>query len=126
MSTANAEELPVMFEEEAGEIMLGSVQALISVLALLVGIGNVIWTWISKSQSAAADRVKKIEEEQDALDIRLIKLEAEFQHLPTKEDVSALRLQIETLSGMLKQQASEIGSVSRTVRRIDDYLREKA
>ena len=85
-----------------------------------------LWTWHAKSQSAAADKVKKIEDDQDAIAIRVLRLETDFKHLPSKEDLSKLSLQVERVFGMVSKQESEVTAVARTVNRIDDYLREKA
>jgi len=95
-------------------------------LALLLSAANMLWTWHAKSQSAAADKVKKIEDDQDALANRVLKLETDFKHLPSKEDLSKLSLQVERVFGMVSKQESEITAVARTVNRIDDYLRERA
>ncbi|NML88363.1 DUF2730 family protein [Sphingobium sp. TB-6] len=97
-----------------------------AILALMLSAANMLWTWHAKSQSAAADRVKKVEEGQGELENRVLKLEADFRHLPTKEDLSAVSLQVERVLGKVSKQESEITSVARTVNRIDDYLREKA
>jgi len=95
-------------------------------LALLLSAANMLWTWHAKSQSAAADKVKKIEDDQDAIAIRVLRLETDFKHLPSKEDLSKLSLQVERVFGMVSKQESEVTAVARTVNRIDDYLREKA
>jgi len=95
-------------------------------LALLLSAANMLWTWHAKSQSAAADKVKKIEDDQDGLAIRVLRLETDFKHLPSKEDLSKLSLQVERVFGMVSKQESEVTAVARTVNRIDDYLREKA
>ncbi|WP_169800559.1 DUF2730 family protein [Sphingobium cloacae] len=97
-----------------------------AMIALLASIANILWTWHTKSQSAATDRVQKIEDNLDRLEARQLSLEGEFKHLPTKEDVGALRIQLETVLGMIGRQESEITSMGRVVNRIDDYLREKA
>lgn len=95
-------------------------------MALLLSAANMLWTWHAKSQSAAADKVKKIEDDQDAIAIRVLRLETDFKHLPSKEDLSKLSLQVERVFGMVSKQESEVTAVARTVNRIDDYLREKA
>ncbi|KAK0341074.1 hypothetical protein LTR94_027910, partial [Friedmanniomyces endolithicus] len=58
-----------------------------------------LWSWHTKSQSAAADRVKKLEDRLDHVEDRQILLEGEFKHLPTKDDISALRLQLADVLG---------------------------
>lgn len=110
--------------DQTGEFV--SSGALPAILALILSAANMLWTWHAKNQSAAADKVKKIEDDQDALANRVLKLETDFKHLPSKEDLSKLSLQVERVFGMVSKQESEITAVARTVNRIDDYLREKA
>lgn len=112
--------------DEAGEIVSNGAGSFLSFVAVLVSIANMLWSWHTKSQSAAADRVKKLEDRIDLVEDRQIALEGEFKHLPTKDDIHVLRVQLADLLGKINRQESEIGNVVRTVNRIDDYLREKA
>jgi hypothetical protein len=68
---------------------------------------------------------------------RLLGIEGEMKHLPAGKDVADLKLAISELSGtvgrleeQLKGTAArldeQVGSIGRTVHRIDDYLREKS
>lgn len=72
----------------------------------------------------------------DAHEKRLIAMEGEFKHLPGRQDVSDLKLAISELSGTvgrLEEQLKgsvgrldeQVGSIGRTVHRIDDWLREE-
>ncbi len=113
--------------EETGNIfMLTTVQGIIGIVALLIAVANTLWTWVSKGQSATSDRVKKVEEDTDKLEKRVQQLEGDFRHLPTKEDISGLRIQLENMLGKINKIDAELVSNKRTVDRIDDYLREKA
>lgn len=112
--------------EDTGEIVSSGAGSFLSFVAVLVSIANMLWSWHTKSQSAAADRVKKLEDRIDLVEDRQIALEGEFKHLPTKDDIHVLRVQLADLLGKINRQESEISSVARTVNRIDDYLREKA
>lgn len=95
-------------------------------LALLVSLINIAWAWWSRGQTAAADRVKKIEDRLDVLEDRQLRVEGELKHLPTKDDIGGLSLKIENLLGKFGRLESETSKIDRTVNRIDDYLREKA
>lgn len=106
--------------------MLGELSGLIALLAFIVSVSNTVWTWISKGQTATADRVKKTEEDIDKVEARVLQLEGDYKHLPTKEDVNGLKLQLTEVSGQLRSTDNELKSVGRTVGRIDNYLREKA
>jgi hypothetical protein len=106
--------------------MFDPLQSLFSLIAVAASIANIVWTWISKGHAASAEKAKSIEENVDRLEMRVLQLEGEFKHLPSKHDISELRLQLENVLGKISRQESEISNVNRTVIRIDDYLREKA
>jgi predicted nucleic acid-binding Zn-ribbon protein len=72
----------------------------------------------------------------DSHEKRLLAMEGEFKHLPAREDVSDLKLAISELSGTVGRLEAQVkgsvdrldeqvGSIGRTVHRIDDYLRER-
>jgi hypothetical protein len=112
--------------EDTGEIVSSGAGSFLSFVAVLVSIANMLWSWHTKSQSAAADRVKKLEDRLDHVEDRQISLEGEFKHLPTKDDISALRIQLADVLGKVNVQENSLTAIARTVNRIDDFLREKA
>ena len=67
-----------------------------------------------------AVKVKLIEH-----DRRIQAAEGELKHLPDKDTVNDLRLTLAQLQGTVSALSESMGSVSRTVHRIDDWLREK-
>lgn len=99
---------------------------LFGMLSLFISTVNLFWTWFQKGQTAAADRVKKTEDDILLLKTRVQQLEGDFKHLPTKDDISGLRLQLTDVMGQVRATQDQMGQVNRTVGRIDDYLREKA
>lgn len=110
--------------EEAGEVVSNGA-GLLGLLGMLVSIANIVWTWHTRSQSAAADRVAKIETRLDLVEDKQITVEEQMKHLPTKEDLHAVKYQLADVLGLIGKQGSEIASVARVVDRIDTYLREK-
>jgi phage shock protein A len=58
-------------------------------------------------------------------DRRIQAVEAELKHLPDKDTVNELKLSLAELKGTVSTLSESMGSVSRTVHRIDDWLREK-
>lgn len=95
----------------------------LAAFALLLGIANTISIWLRNN---ARELAKKLDEIRDSLkghDRRIQTVESEQRHLPSKEDLHELNVAITSLAGDLKTQSTELESVSRTVRRIDDHLR---
>ena len=56
---------------------------------------------------------------------RIQAVETELKHLPDKDTVNELKLSLVELKGTVSTLSESMGSVSRTVHRIDDWLREK-
>ena len=96
-------------------------------IALLLGIANIFWSWHTRSQSASEARVKRLEDRLDLVEDRQITVEEQMKHLPTKDDLHAVKVGLADVLGLIGRQGSEITSMARAVNRIDDYLlREKA
>lgn len=55
-------------------------------------------------------------------DRRIQALEGDFRHLPSKEDIHALTLAVETVKGELGKMEATYAGVSRSVIRIEQYL----
>lgn len=107
-------------------VIFGAMPMLLAVLNLLLAGANMVWTWIQKNQTAAADQVKKLENDLILLTARVQQLEGDYKHLPTKDDINGLRVQLEGVAAQQRAAQNEMTNVNRVVNRIDDYLREKA
>ncbi len=101
---------------------LNLVMAIVAVISLVFSVANIVWTWWSKNNDASDKKVEEIETRVDDLKERIGKVEAELTHLPKKDDITALRLQVSEIVGTQKASEVELGSVARTVRRIEDHL----
>lgn len=91
-------------------------------LALIVAIANTVWVWLTKSGQDLQDKLEKLEDDLDETCSRVQSIEGELKHLPSKDSVNALLVQLERVNGTLSTQKSELDSVGRTVRRIEDAL----
>lgn len=90
-------------------------------IAFAISTANIILVWIAKPWETAKKNHEGLRDEvREALkahDRRLQKVEGELSHLPTKDDLHSLSLKVEAIH-------TELETVTRTTRRIDDYLRE--
>lgn len=71
------------------------------------------------------ERLAKAEKTLVDHDRRVQRIEDALQHLPSKDSVHELKLAIVEMAGKMSTQGETLGSVSRTVHRIDDYLRQE-
>lgn len=94
----------------------------LTALSLLLSIANTVWAWMSKGGAALAAKQHAQDKALDEHDRRILSIEAELKHLPSKEDVNGLRLQLSDVNGKLNTVESELNSVTRTMRRIEDHL----
>lgn len=95
----------------------------LAAFALLLGIANTISIWLRNNARELAKKLDQIGDSLKGHDRRIQTVENEQRHMPTKEDMHELTVSITALAGELKTQSTELDSVARTVRRIDDYLR---
>lgn len=102
-------------------------------LALMITIANTIWVWVKTSGGELATRLKdlratfegafkEVDTDLEDHDRRIGAIEVEMRHLPSKDQVSDLKNQLTEMNGKLATFDSELGSVARTVRRIEDHL----
>lgn len=119
--------------------MLGNLATLnqgLSLVALLIGIANALWLWISRPardtnkridetndevkalETALQDRVDRHREDLKEHDRRIQRLEDQLAHLPTKEDLHKVANQLTAVK-------TELDTIAGVVRRIDDFLRSR-
>ncbi len=115
--------------------MIDALKDYLNIVALLVGLGNALWIWLSRPardmgtridktdkeveavKKAADDRADRHREELKLHDRRIQRVEDDLRHLPTKDDLAELG---HSLTGV----KTELDIVARTVTRIDDFLRK--
>lgn len=69
-------------------------------------------------------KIDALDKAVDDHDRRIQALEGEMKHLPDQQSVVDLKLALSDLRGTVNTLAESVGSVGRTVHRIDDYLRQ--
>lgn len=115
---------------------MGDLKEGLGLVALLMGIANALWLWISRPardtnkriddtigkvddlEEAFQDRVDRHREDLKEHDRRIQRLEDQLAHLPTKEDLHKVANQLTAVK-------TELDSIASAVRRIDDFLRNR-
>ncbi len=103
---------------------LGLALAIIAILGHAKGYFSSGEKKISETLDTANKRLDVAETKIASHDLRLQSAEDELKHLPDKDTVNELKLSLVELQGTVKALTESVGSVSRTVHRIDDWLRE--
>ena len=96
--------------------------AVLSVIAIL---GH-MKTFFGSGEAANSKKLESHERKLTDLDRRTQAVENELKHLPSKDMVNDIRLAVADMRGTVGTLTETLASVSRTVHRIDDYLREEA
>ncbi|MBP1852699.1 DUF2730 family protein [Rhizobium halophytocola] len=86
---------------------------------------KVIMAKLNELETALAAKVEQHERTLVDHDRRIQTSENELKHMPNKDQVTDLKLALSDLRGNVGTLTETLGSVSRTVHRIDDWLREK-
>lgn len=116
--------------------MIENLKDWLNVIALLIGIGNALWIWLSRPARDTNKRIDQTDEDVKALsrevndradrhreelkahDRRIQRVEDNLPHLPTREDINKL-------SHALASMKAELDIVARITNRIDEHLRNR-
>jgi hypothetical protein len=96
----------------------------VSLILSIVTLAGMLKTWLSSGEKEIDERLGVAEKTLINHDRRVQTVESELKHLPDKDMVMDLKLAMAELKGTVSTLGETVGSVSRTVHRIDDYLRE--
>lgn len=91
------------------------IQPWLGVAALLISIGTSVTMFFTATAKATAIKVAGHEE-------RLLKLENELPHLPSKENVHKQQIDITEMKGEIGVIKKSIEATERTTRRVEDFL----
>ncbi|WP_339745613.1 DUF2730 family protein [uncultured Maricaulis sp.] len=92
------------------------------VVATLLSIGSIVYTWLSATGQANKAKIRVHGEALIDHDRRIQAIEGELKHLPSKEDVAEVKLALSELGGRLGRIEESGQGTSRAVRRIEEYL----
>lgn len=90
-------------------------------LAIIALLGHAK-TFFGSDAKENAEDIRSVKAGVDDHALRLQALEAEMRHLPAKDDVTELKIAMAEIKGSVAVFNEGMGSLSRTVRRIEDFL----
>lgn len=114
---------------------LGVFSQWVAIIALLLGIGNVLWAWLSMPNRDTNKRIDEVDadliklntkteadvavltEGMKSHDRRIQRVEDDMRHLPTKDDLQAVSHKVTGIK-------TELDMAVKTLGRIDDFLRK--
>ena len=95
---------------------------LISALSLLWSMGLTLWARYVATQSVTKEEIKQLKEENNALEVRLARVETRLEQVPGAEAVHKIEVAVSALEGDLKKISATVEPIARSTRRIEDYL----
>jgi hypothetical protein len=88
--------------------------------ALVIGVG--LYSWIMSQGKATAGEIKTLKDDFNGLRMQVNTLEAQMEHVPSKESVHRLEIAITELAGDMKSLAEVIKGAAHAARRVEEYL----
>lgn len=96
--------------------------AILTAAALLISIANTVWMWLSKPSAEAKATQDRHQAKLVDHDRRIQTVEGELKHVPTRDDVHKLTVEVTRLSSELAGVGHNLGAVDRSVERIERHL----
>ncbi len=95
------------------------------VINILISLGAVFYVWLTARSRGNEKGLKALTETVTDLDRRVVKIEGELEHLPTKEGQHRLELAMSELAGDMKQMAEALTGTKNTVARMEIVLMDR-
>ena len=100
----------------------------LGLIALVVSLGGTAYAWLTAGSKTTAKDLsafkKEVGEKLDDHGSRIQAVESDIRHMPDKDAVTDLKLALSELRGAVGILGETVGSVQRTVLRIDDFLKQ--
>ncbi|QPT09861.1 DUF2730 family protein [Sphingomonas paucimobilis] len=105
---------------------------LVAIASALLGIANLIWMWLAQMRQPGEKAIQELQKlcqgldsEGEAVARRVDRIESEMRHVPTKDDLHEVKNSITAMIGQMKVVETEVAAATRTMRRIEDHMREE-
>ncbi len=100
---------------------------IVGVIGGVLSILNLLWIWHGSAQLPTKAGLNELDGKVDAHALRLQAIENEMRHLPSKDDLHAVKNAVTEMLGQMRVVEAELNASSRTLRRLEDHMRgEKA
>lgn len=101
------------------------IQEWVGVIAAMLSLGAMFYTWLTSRAAKNSERLDKVEAKLSAQHDLVLKIENELEHLPDKDAVNELNLEITRLVGAVSTLNEKVMGMDRAVSRMDKYLRSQ-
>lgn len=94
----------------------------LGLVALAVSLGGTLYAWFTSRSKVNAEHLKVVDTTLAEHGKAIQAIEGELKHMPAKDDVTELKISMAEIKGSVAVFNEGMGSLSRTVRRIEEYL----
>ena len=102
--------------------MVNELKEWLGLAALAISVGGFIYAWITSRSKVNEEHLKSVDTTLANHALRIQAIEGELKHLPAKDDVTDLKLALAELGGTVGRLDESLNGISRTVRRVEDFL----
>ncbi len=96
----------------------------VAFVSIVLSVVTAFWTLVTKSTKPFDDKLADHNKDLKNHDRRIQSVEERMQYLPSKDEVHKMQLAMTEMKGSLSGVSKSLEVTERTVRRIDEYLRE--
>lgn len=90
--------------------------------ALIVSLCTTVYAWMTSRAKANSEHLKTVDAKLTDHGSQIQWIQAELKHMPSKDDVTELKLAVSEVRGTVGRLDESVSGVSRTMRRVEGYL----
>jgi len=104
---------------------VGELKDWAGVLAFLVSIGTMLFAFVTSKSRANEKTLENVNDRLDRHSNRIQTIENELKHMPAKDDVMQLKLDLSELKGTVGKLGEGMSGMSKTITRVEEFLLNK-
>ena len=105
--------------------MAEEIKAWLSLISLAVALAGILYTWITARAKNNSSEITGIKDAQKHHDRRIQAIESELLHLPAKDDVHKMNIEIAQMQGAIATISAQVASMNLGMGRLEQFLLQK-
>lgn len=100
----------------------GFLKEWLGAISLVIALGGTVYAWLTSKSKVNEEHLKRIDAVINDHDRDLDRIKSDLNHLPAKDDIVEMKLALAEMKGALGRQEESMSGVTRTVRRMEEFL----
>lgn len=101
----------------------GTLRDWAGVAAFIISTLSMLYVFLTSKSRANEEKLDQLDKRVSSHGARLDAIDTELKHMPAKDDVTELKLNIAELRGVVGRLDESVSSISKAVDRIDGFIR---